>query len=592
MDSQYYLVLGTEGWCCGSSNTRQILKSHAARHESVREVVHNDCAGSLRTRPRTLPSAKHRIHSTRLARMSSFAAPTLSTSDDGKVLEALLLICYPISIPDSVRSLDEVGDLLRVAIKYEMDLPTTVLEKELMVMARHSPLQVWALGCRMGLEHIARYAARATLHDSTIDLAMLGDMQGITAAEYYRLREFRRLAGQVESDFSLLTPQIPPACAAIPSAIQDIVPENCKPDLICSSSDGVIFRVRESTVKAASSVIEQKVIRARKTEKGRKGKRWRSHASGSTIPLELNTSPDPSHTEPSLVTTPTLYQSSLTPDLPARIKPDIVSSTPNIPSVNKLRTIDVDEHSSVLTTVLKLCTFGSSALPSAPALALAALGAAERLGMDRIKETLRKHWDTLLVKDPVRAYFAVRQAGLTEVAKTVARNVLNGPLDGLYVPEMEDTPALLYHNLVTYYDSCRGAARSLLLEACRHEPSPPIRSCPPVPPSPASDVSSLDMVSSLGTLETLELPNGKTTATDGRTSRDSGIWLEEYIDGLTRTIDSQPRGIPFLPESVFVGACERGQWCSSCDGLAQKLSRVALALREIPSAVERVALEV
>lgn len=217
--------------------------------------------------------------------------------------------------------------------------------------------------------------------------------------------------------------------------------------------------------------------------------------------------------------------------------PDNLSPTPSTPTVKALRTIDVDEHSSVLSTLLRLCTFGSPALPPTPALAVAALGAAERLSMDCIKKTLREHLDTLLVKDPVRAYFAVRQAGLTDLAKTAARNVLNGPLDGLYVPEMEDIPALLYHSLVTYYDSCRGAARSLLLDACR-EPSPPIRSCTPVPLSPPSDFSSLDMVPSPETLESLELPNGKPTATDGRTSRNSGIWLEEYIDGLTRTIDS------------------------------------------------------
>ncbi len=215
----------------------------------------------------------------------------IPVDSDGKVLEALLLICYPISIPDSARSLDEVSDVLRVAIKYEMDLPTTVLEKELMAIARHSPLQVWALGCRMGLENITRYAALATLQDSTVDLAVLGDMEGITAADYYRLREFRRLVGQVESDFSLLTPQILPACAAIPSAIQDIVPENCTPDLVCSSSDGVLFCVRGSTVKAASSVIKEKDMRARRKTKGtkeaKKGKRYVCLSPGQALCLPL-----------------------------------------------------------------------------------------------------------------------------------------------------------------------------------------------------------------------------------------------------------------------------------------------------------------
>ena len=204
----------------------------------------------------------------------------IQVDSDAIVLEALLLICYPISKPEYSWTLEEIGSTLRVAMKYEMDLPITLLQKELLAIARERPLEVWAFACRTGLEHIARAAAEVTLGHSTLDFAPLAEMEGITAGDYYRLREFWRLQGHVACDFTLLDNRRVvglDAPDAPPDAKLELVQPGHSANLICRSKDGVEFHVHENTIRSASSVIDEKVaaVEERPRGKAKKGKKGR-----------------------------------------------------------------------------------------------------------------------------------------------------------------------------------------------------------------------------------------------------------------------------------------------------------------------------
>ena len=87
-----------------------------------------------------------------------YGRPIIEVSEESMALETVLRICYPIN-NSSEWSLEEIEPALLAAMKYEMELPTTVLMMRLKSLIPTSPLQVWAIACRLRLEEIASIAA-------------------------------------------------------------------------------------------------------------------------------------------------------------------------------------------------------------------------------------------------------------------------------------------------------------------------------------------------------------------------------------------------------------------------------------------------
>ncbi|KAI0350089.1 hypothetical protein OH77DRAFT_1514572 [Trametes cingulata] len=145
----------------------------------------------------------------------------IDVPEDRNTLELLLRLVYPVAKP-------KLGDpmailpALKAALKYKMDLPVQIFSEHLLALAPTQPVLVWAAACRSRLEDIALQAATIlkashSLHDAAAthpetleELGCLGDMADISAGDYYRLKQFLRVAidpsGTDTESTSLLSP--------------------------------------------------------------------------------------------------------------------------------------------------------------------------------------------------------------------------------------------------------------------------------------------------------------------------------------------------------------------------------------------------
>ncbi|KAI0328719.1 hypothetical protein GY45DRAFT_1281309 [Cubamyces sp. BRFM 1775] len=121
----------------------------------------------------------------------------LPVPESGKVMLALLHICYPIPSP-SFATLDEIVNVLIAAEKYQMSKATWYLRGALAKLADSpsvDPLWLYLAACRFGMQELAGIAARSTLRQdlvvtsqSDIDL----DKFGVSAGCFWRLLEYHR----------------------------------------------------------------------------------------------------------------------------------------------------------------------------------------------------------------------------------------------------------------------------------------------------------------------------------------------------------------------------------------------------------------
>ncbi|KAI0794291.1 hypothetical protein C8Q74DRAFT_1365774 [Fomes fomentarius] len=350
--------------------------------------------------------------------------PIIPVSEDSVVIETLLRICYPIVYKPRERTLEEIESALRAAMKYEMELPTTVLLADLKKVLSTQPTRVWAIACRLGLEDVAREVAMRycptrmryylvpMFHGPSMfyglapsdlwtppDFDILGEMEGITAGDVYRMHEFCRLKGRVSPQFQFLTPlasttiphsgankqEEPPDIIADVQQRLDTLPHH---DLVVCSSDDVRFPVHRAVFRTSPSSISEAI-------------EIQGAASSNSLPV-----------------------------------------------------LRFAETGVIVAALLRFCyqvIFQSSFKPTLPQLARL-LAAAERHELAFIHSLLKRLWSVAAKEEPLRAYCLAMQAGHAACAKEAAQHALDKPLDGVYVPEFEHTSGLAYHRLRTLSD--------------------------------------------------------------------------------------------------------------------------------------------
>ncbi|KAI0794173.1 hypothetical protein C8Q74DRAFT_561290 [Fomes fomentarius] len=332
--------------------------------------------------------------------------PVIPVSEDSETLETVLRICYPIDQDDPSRSLMQIEKALKAALKYDMGMPVKVLQKELIAGTDTDALRTWAIACRTGLEDAARHAARTLTDRQSLDITTLvaADLEGITAAEYFRLREFYRLRGQVDSTFQLLVPSSPyyVQLEALSRGNRDPVPKFPDmpwTDLILHSSDGNHFRVHRGLMSTVSPVLYERL----RTQTG-------------------------------------------TSDV-------------------GLTSLRLEEPGDVLSTLLTMCYPNSFSVESSATSDLtrfqAVVNAAQSYQMDGLSGLLKTQWRGLAEASPLEAYFIAIRAGWMDCAKLAAKALFVRPLDGMYASQMEDMPALVYHKLALYHQSSLTAFRGV-----------------------------------------------------------------------------------------------------------------------------------
>ncbi|KAI0366967.1 hypothetical protein BV20DRAFT_981588 [Pilatotrama ljubarskyi] len=215
---------------------------------------------------------------------SETTTPVVDVSEDSETLELLLRLLYPIAKP-KMEDPRRMVPVLKAATKYDMEWPVQIMSERLVTVIPRSPLQAWAAACRAGLEDVARQAAEALeasdaakqqnvardgpiVHPEALSITEeLGDMDGISAADYFRLKQFLR--GDQAENARLLSP---------PSGMPPITPQPSLPwfetsmpstDIICRSvkqeGSARTFSAHEVVLAIHSPVLKRRLAETRAT---------------------------------------------------------------------------------------------------------------------------------------------------------------------------------------------------------------------------------------------------------------------------------------------------------------------------------------
>ncbi|KAI0664235.1 hypothetical protein C8Q70DRAFT_1071902 [Cubamyces menziesii] len=433
-----------------------------------------------------------------------------------------------------------------------MSGPISVLVKELFAYAKARPLQVWAIGCQFGLEKVARAGAEGALHFKQLGTynfarefvpveAFLGTVRGVSAGHYFRLLEFRRQAGTVPSTFALASPakqgsNATSSSASSATAVADNFYSSLPyPDVICRAADGIELPLHMALLTMASPVLGERVQPHRLGE----AEKSRANSTNTILPV-----------------------------------------------------ITCTEDSTVLSALLRFCYPGDHPLPNDPLLLLAILDAAEQYRMERITGVIKKHWEAMIVQNPLSAYFAAVESGMDEDARRAARHTLRLELSRSYVPEMELCQPHVYHRLLKYHERARGSVAVVGLGFPWIPNDPPL-----LPVAQATNI---------------RLPNH--TPHNGRKARHAGTaaqvtthrsctpgcpgtvnrtWIEERCETFRELLAKQPGAAFDSDVTLFRSSTgltlSKKPWCKCCQRIADDIvrlgksvpERVALALDKI-----------
>ncbi|KAI0766635.1 hypothetical protein BD413DRAFT_148482 [Trametes elegans] len=446
--------------------------------------------------------------------------PLVDLPEDGNIVEELLRLCYPLAKPEGLRPPDEIEPVLRAALKYDLELPIQILKQGLRANVECASLSVWAVACRLRFEDVAREAAASDHMRVEKDFPLEFWPSGISAGDYFRLLEYLRL-GELKSSMHFLSgPSQPPVAAEQPageseeksSLISPIFPQMSRPDLVCRTSDGAEFRTERRLLSCMFPTL---------------------------LP-------------------PTKTASSLRGVASNHLYTDTDDDEPNVP------TVQLQETARSLAIIFGFYNLAPSiALPSDPSALGDVLVAGQKYGLTALCEAVKLRWTAVVNERPIGAYLAAIRRGLHDRAKEAALSTINVEMEGVYVPELEDSSALAYDRLLTYHKACRDAATTALHTV--------------FPPSSSAE----------------QLGCGHRHAA----FKSSNPWVREYTAKLCERTMSSPRRAAYWASAIqdtTATATKWRAWYSSLDADLRKLSEglrkvsknvgaVALNLEDIPS---------
>ncbi|KAI1783540.1 hypothetical protein LXA43DRAFT_1132026 [Ganoderma leucocontextum] len=163
--------------------------------------------------------------------------PVVYVAEDSKALEPLLRLCYPVRKAE-LHHLDEIQPALEAAIKYDMEWPTEVLIPRLLECAAQGPLQVWAFGCRHGLEQVARRGAEA------LRAPPEAATTPVEASVIANRRAFKRLPFAHVEEISFI------------GCLSEDAPSS---DVLCRCEDGTELEAHQSVLSLYSPVLNAQI---------------------------------------------------------------------------------------------------------------------------------------------------------------------------------------------------------------------------------------------------------------------------------------------------------------------------------------------
>ena len=249
---------------------------------------------------------------------------------------------------------------------------------------------------------------RAMLREHGTDI-----LKGISAGDYFRLREFLR-EGNNDSSVKLLSPvsSTPSESATHISPLHDsLIPSYVPRDIILQCSDGTRYSAHALALILQSPSLGERI--------------------------------SPLNVCGSSTTSPTSRSS-----LPC--------------SESLLPILEVDAVPSTVSVILSMCYAEGVTLPTdLDSLALLAT-ATRTLALPRLEKAVKDKWEETIEHRALEAYFVAVKYGIEDYAQLAAKKTLQHPLSGVYVRAMESAPALVYHRLLEYYWACAVALNSHL----------------------------------------------------------------------------------------------------------------------------------
>lgn len=117
--------------------------------------------------------------------------PVVPVTEDSDTLEALLRLCYPLSVVPDYAQFETLKPVVAAAHKYQVAHALRILEPRMKFFAAQQPVRVYAFATRYDLPDIARDAARNFLFapDTLVSAPELADISG---AAYHRLLMYHR----------------------------------------------------------------------------------------------------------------------------------------------------------------------------------------------------------------------------------------------------------------------------------------------------------------------------------------------------------------------------------------------------------------
>ncbi|KAI0717985.1 hypothetical protein C8T65DRAFT_571203 [Cerioporus squamosus] len=143
---------------------------------------------------------------------------------------------------------------------------------------------------------------------------------------------------------------------------------------------------------------------------------------------------------------------------------ELILSIPPHRGEDSCPVVDLTEDHQTLRTLLLIC-YPVSRKKRQPSQSLpqleAAIAAAQKYDMELPLEVL--HWEVVAKATPLLSYLVSSRTDARAYARVAARYTLSSPLDDVYHPEMESSPALSYHHLLTYHEHCRKLVKKMIL---------------------------------------------------------------------------------------------------------------------------------
>ncbi|KZT65693.1 hypothetical protein DAEQUDRAFT_513737 [Daedalea quercina L-15889] len=354
--------------------------------------------------------------------------PVIPVPEDSHTLDSLLRIIYPRKDP-FLDDPSKVNSVMAAALKYEMEKAIASTTATLLSFVPEQALRIWAIAVRHGLEVEARAAADEMLGQNVpiLDASFPPEMQDVHAGAYYRLLQYQRSGGKVQSNFEFCFPPPPaPGSPSIPETSAApgpaVVVGGCSrvripADIICRSSDGKDFLVHKAFLAYSSAVI-----------------------------------------------------AALIASLPAARSAGAIPGTAST-EADALPILTFEEDSTTLEALLNLSyPVGAGYKPEHTFLTLKSRGdVVRRYKMDDAFEVFQQQWTQFVASDPLRAYFLAVRQQVPEEARKAAMRLLDRSMEDYYVAAMESSPASAYRSALLYYRASKAAAREVaeVARSCR-----------------------------------------------------------------------------------------------------------------------------